>query len=129
MKRLFTLTAFLLVPIGAVGARANAEEVSRPAGVPDGRWAIVVAAEVTETEQAVAQELCNYLRQICGEWFEIQPEANYDGNGPAIYVGPTTFARRHGCKPEAMAEEEFVIQRVKDSLILCGGRPRGRSTP
>ena len=124
MKRLFTVATFLL-SIGAASARANTEEVSRPAGVPDGRWAIVVAAEATETEQTVALELCKYLRQICGEWFEIQPEANHDGNSPAIYVGPTTFARGHGCKPEAMAEEEFVIQHVKDSLILCGGRPRG----
>lgn len=98
---------------------------SRPPGMPDGRWAIVEAGNATETERTAATELRNALRRICGEWFEIAPEDSLRGSRPAIYVGATVFARRSGMRPERMTGEEFVIRRVGDDMILCGGRPRG----
>ncbi len=98
---------------------------ARPAGMPGGRWTIVEAAGATGTEQTAATELRNYLRRICGEWFEIEPEEGMAGDRPAIYVGNTQFARRHGLRTEEMAGEEYVLRRAGDNLILCGGRPRG----
>ncbi|NSW58236.1 MAG: DUF4838 domain-containing protein [Armatimonadetes bacterium] len=98
---------------------------TRPAGMPDGRWTIVEATGATESEQTAATELRNYFRRICGEWFEIEPEERRVDDRPAIYVGNTQFARRHGLRTEEMAGEEYVLRRAGNSLILCGGRPRG----
>ena len=54
------------------------------------------AEGATETEQTAATELRNYLRRICGEWFEIVPEGAFEGGRPAIYVAqppsPTSTA-------------------------------------
>lgn len=99
--------------------------MQRPAGVPDGRWAIVEADGATEAEQTAATELRHYLRRICVEWFQVVPEGSFQGGRPAIYVGATTVARRNGVQPESMEGEEFVIRRAGDDLILGGGRPRG----
>jgi len=98
---------------------------ARPSGMPEGRWAIVEADGGTETERTAATELRSYLRRICGEWFEIEPEGTFAGDRPAVYVGATAFARRSGLQAERMAGEEFIIRRAGDDLILCGGRPRG----
>jgi hypothetical protein len=97
----------------------------RPDGTPDGRWTLVEAEGATETEQTAATELRDYLRRICDEWFEIASEGAFSAGRPAIYVGPTQFARRHRCRVEAMGADEFMMRRVGDDLILCGGRPRG----
>ncbi|NPV46815.1 MAG: DUF4838 domain-containing protein [Armatimonadetes bacterium] len=98
---------------------------SRPPGMPEGRWAIVEAEGATETERTAATELRNALRRICGEWFEIVPEGSFTGERPAIYVGDTALARRNGVRRDCLAGEEFVMRRIGDSLLLCGGRPRG----
>ncbi len=98
---------------------------SRPPGMPDGRWAIVEADSAPEPERTAATELRNYLRRICGEWFEVVAEGALDGRRPAIYVGDTAFARRNGVRRASLAREEYIIRRVGKSLILCGGGPRG----
>ena len=118
-------TAYVTSRDGPVPQRPVLEVTcaARPAGVPAGRRLIVAATGATETEQTAATELRSYLGRVCGERFEIVPEASL--GRPAVYVGATEFARRHGLQPEGMSGEELVIRRAGDDLIPCGGRPRG----
>lgn len=120
-------TAWVTSREGPVDQRPVLEvtHAARPAGLSDGRWAIVEAAEATDAEQTAATELRQYLSRICGEWFAIVGEGSFEGGRPAIYVGATGFARRNGVQPARLGSEEFVIRRTGDDLILCGGRPRG----
>jgi len=120
-------TAYVTTREGAEGQRPILEITcsARPPGMREGRWAIVEAEGATETERTAATELRDYLRRVCGRWFEIVAEGSFAAGRPAIYVGATAFAGRSGLQPESMEGEEFVMRRVGDGLILCGGPPRG----
>ncbi len=99
--------------------------MQRPAHMPDGRWVIVEPDSATEAERTAATELRNYLCRICGEWFEILTERSYNGKRPAVWVGATDFARKQRVYPDALEREAFVMRKVGQGLILCGGSPRG----
>lgn len=84
---------------------------------------ILLAADPSPAEQTAADELALYLGRITGGEFAVSAEA--DGDGPAIYVGPTEFAAAQGVDCAALGADEWVIRTVEDGLILAGGRPRG----
>lgn len=123
----WTGDAYMTSSEGPEGLRPVLEitYAARPENMGDGRWAIVEADGSTEVEKAATTELRNYLRLICGEWFEIEPESTFTGNRPAIYVGATKYAQKGGCRVDAFTDDEFVMKRVGGNLILCGGAPRG----
>lgn len=86
---------------------------------------LVVADQPTPAEETAAQELATYLEKITGAVFSVVKEAELPGPGPAVYVGPTAFARKAGVDLAKLGEEESVIRTVGGSLLLTGGRPRG----
>jgi hypothetical protein len=86
--------------------------------------AIVLAEDATPAEQTAANDVASYLGRVCGVEFEVVSEADAP-DGPAVYVGPTDFAKAQGVDFDALGAEEWIVRTVDDALILVGGRPRG----
>ncbi len=86
---------------------------------------IVTAPEATPAETTAAKELAGHLLKITGASFAVVAEPQLPAGTPAVYVGPTAYARRAGVDPAALGEEEWVIRTVDGNLLIAGGRPRG----
>ena len=86
---------------------------------------IVVAANPSASELMAAGEVADYLRQITGAPFPIQPEGQAPGGGTRIFVGATTFARNQGFASDRLGPEEWIIRTVGGNLVILGGQPRG----
>lgn len=84
---------------------------------------IVLADAPIPAEKTAAAELKNYLTKMTGAACEIVAEAQ--AAGPAIFVGPTAFAKKNGLDCAALGPEEWVLRTTAGSLIVAGGRPRG----
>jgi hypothetical protein len=85
---------------------------------------IVLPSKPLAVERNAAQELADYLERITSARFEITSERKAPRNGPTIEVGPTRAGRRRAACADG-APEQWVIAADADTLILCGGRPRG----
>jgi hypothetical protein len=109
--------ALLIGPLCAHGSAATLATDGQA------RIGIVRPADATPAEQTAAAELVDYLGKATGGRFTVTEEGG--GNGPAVYVGPTRFAVEHGIDAGAFGPEEWIIRTVDDSLVICGGRPRG----
>ena len=70
-----------------------------------------------------AAELKDYFLKITGADCAIVTEGAE--KTPAIYVGPTTFAKKSVKNYTTLQREEWVIKTTGANLILCGGEPRG----
>jgi len=86
---------------------------------------IVRPADPIPAEKRAVQELVDYLGKVTGAAFEVLDEKDLPAGRPAIYVGPTGFARRCGVDVRKLGKEECVIRTVDGSLVIAGGRPRG----
>ena len=86
---------------------------------------IVLADDPIPTEETAARELAEYLGKVTGGTFSVASESKLQGPKPAIYVGPTSFAKTQGLDPGDCEAERWAMRTVGDSLILVGGRPRG----
>ena len=86
---------------------------------------IVRAAGATASEQMAANELAEYLRQITGAAFPVQPEGKAPAEGSRVFVGPTAFARSQGLAADKLGSEEWIIRTVGNDLVIIGGQPRG----
>jgi len=93
----------------------------------DGKPAVVIvtAEDPIPAEQTAASELADYLKKVTGGEFVIAAEPQHDAKQPAIYVGPTRYAKRHGLDTANWGPERWAMRTAGDSLILVGGRPRG----
>ena len=80
---------------------------------------------ITPGEEDAAAELKTHLDKITGADFEVVPEAAYTNQGPAIYLGKTEFATKHGIDFSTFAPEEWLIKTVDGSLIITGSRING----
>jgi len=109
--------AALLVLCAPVGAMTVATDAA-PAAI------IVAATDASAAEQMAATDLAEYLGRVAACEFTLVDEADA-ADAPAIYVGPTAFARAHGIDPDALGSEEWIVRTVGDALIVVGGRPRG----
>ena len=67
---------------------------------------ILIAAGATTSEQMAAQEVAEYLRQITGGTFRVQPEEPTPAEGSRVFVGPTVFARSQGLTADKLGPEE-----------------------
>jgi len=76
-------------------------------------------------ERTAAEELRLHLSQMTGGAFEVVEAGSLPPNTPAIFVGDTDLARKHGIDPAQLGPEESVLRTVDGRLILAGGRPRG----
>ena len=101
---------------------------------------VVNTTNMIPAEVTALNELIHYLKLVTGADFEVIEEGNlerntveYDAvkevgrenNIPAIYLGPTRFAKKHQIDVLALAAEESVVQIAGNYVILAGGRPRG----
>ncbi len=86
---------------------------------------IVVPADLSFSETYARDELTAHLRQLTGAEFSVVEENDFAGGSPAIYLGPTAFARHHGIDPAACGDEEGIVRTVAGNLVLAGGRARG----
>ncbi|HRZ36605.1 MAG TPA: DUF4838 domain-containing protein [Candidatus Paceibacterota bacterium] len=94
----------------------------------DGKAACVIVrqAGATDPEQNAIQELSETLQAVTGAEFSVQ-ETGDQAPERAIVVGPGSLAAK--LFPEVpldqLGEEEIVIKRKGNHLLLAGGRPRG----
>ncbi len=93
----------------------------------DGKPAVVIvlADDPIPAEETAARELADYLGKVTGGTFPVASQSQPQGPKPAIYVGPTSFAKGHGLDPADWGSEQWAMRTVGDDLVLVGGRPRG----
>lgn len=89
----------------------------------EARAIIVVAADATRAEWTAARELAACLNKLTGTRFNILDEKYGEVEGPTILVGATKRAVRLGIVPKQA--ERWVVRKNEQSLIICGGSPRG----
>lgn len=127
MPRL-AFSACVLFGLLAVNSTAFAD-AAHPAVTlaKDGKPAMVIVApeNLIPAEETAARELSDYLRKVTDGEFARVAEPEHDPKRPAIYVGPTEFAKRRGLNAATWGPERWAIRTAGDSLILVGGRPRG----
>ncbi|MHB9025494.1 MAG: DUF4838 domain-containing protein [Armatimonadota bacterium] len=85
---------------------------------------IIKPIEPVPAETRAVRELQDYLGKITGATFDAIDEKDA-GTAPAIYVGPTIFAKAKGIDTTKLGSEESIIRTVGNSMIITGGRPRG----
>jgi hypothetical protein len=85
---------------------------------------IVLADGAIPSERTAAEELVGYLTKVTGGKFPVVGEADA-GPGPCLYIGPTTFARKHELDPSTWGPERWALRTIGADLVLVGGRPRG----
>ena len=88
-------------------------------------FVIVTPAKPLPEEATAADWLATTLNQVTGAVVAIQTEDANDLPKTILWVGDTAVARTHGIEAAKLEPEEWRIKSVGDSLILCGGRPRG----
>ncbi len=85
---------------------------------------IVVAADADEPERHAADELAEFLRQITGAEFEIEP-APAEGKS-RLLVGPgAARLAQADFSTDGLGADGIIIRNVGDDLLLAGGHPRG----
>lgn len=88
-------------------------------------YVIVTGNNQTDAEKYAAEELMTYLGKITGAKFKTVSEKGAVGGDKAIYLGWTDYGKSKGIDYQSLGQEEWVIRTIGDSLIICGGRPRG----
>ena len=118
MNRVVWILVFV---IGGV-AHASEQKIAR-----DGKttFVIVTSAKPIPEETTAASWLAATLKQVTGADFAIKNEDANDLPATLLLVGDTAMARTHGIEARKLNPEEWRIKSVGESLILCGGRPRG----
>ena len=88
-------------------------------------FVIVTSAKPIAEETTAAGWLATVLKQITGADFAIKAEDATDLPKTLLLVGDTAAAKKDGIEASKLKPEEWRIKSVGESLILCGGRPRG----
>ncbi|HID07965.1 MAG TPA: DUF4838 domain-containing protein [Armatimonadetes bacterium] len=94
----------------------------------DGRsdYTIVISNDASPTERHAANELRNFLEQICGARLPIVTDEQ-SVSGPMICVGWSRAVQRLDVNVDlaSLGKEGFIIKTVPPHLIIVGGRLRG----
>ena len=88
-------------------------------------FVIVTPAKLIPEEATAANWLAATSKQVIGADFAIKAEDAADLPKTMLLVGDTAMAGQHGIDTSSRKPEEWRIKSVGESLILCGGRPRG----
>ncbi len=96
----------------------------------DGKTVYTIVHEDQEsvvevTGQTASGELKLHLEQMTGAIFPVVNESSFDASTPALYVGKTKYALKHGVKFDAMTPEFWTYQTVGDAMIFAGGKNSG----
>lgn len=121
MKLILFIYSLLILIVGPAAARADLILARNSSA----SVVIVTPESATASESRACQELAVYLGRITGGQFKVVKESAFDNGAPAIYVGPTKFAREAGVQFDELSDEEWTIRADDHAVILAGGRPRG----
>lgn len=83
---------------------------------------VIVAAP---NEKAAAGELKTHLDKVTGGNFTLVEEKAFAGGQPAIYLGETGFAKKHGIDSGKFSPEEWLVKTVAGNLIIAGSKKNG----
>ena len=87
---------------------------------------IVVPQNANVQEKKAAEELALNLKAATGKTAKVVSEEAAPAQGKRIYVGRTAFAKKNGADFSKFGEEEhFVKAASPETLVICGGFPRG----
>lgn len=129
LPKLLTIALPCIVFLGLLtGCTKREEAASQPKETgmilaKGGEAECVIVA--TAAEKAAAGELKTHLDKITGGNFTIVAEETFAGDKPAIYLGETEFAKKHGIDSSAFAPEEWLIKTVDGNLIITGSKLNG----
>ena len=90
----------ILLAIGCVLAADPAAALT-VARLGETELRLVLADDAIPAERTAAEELSFYLNRVTSARFPIVLESAVDGDGPAIWVGPTAASRRLTRRREA----------------------------
>ncbi len=121
MMRFLLVLWILIMPINSALAKTSFYIAVDGAA----QMTIVTGADPIPAEITAAKELSDYLRKITGASFTTITEDDKSNNNPAIYLGWTVYAEKHGINVNQLGEESWVLRTVGNDLILTGGRTRG----
>ncbi|MBE6393112.1 MAG: DUF4838 domain-containing protein [Lentisphaerae bacterium] len=88
-------------------------------------WQVFYSENATGTEKHAATEIAGYLSKISGSRISCTVEISGKPHPYGIFVGRTAFASAKGVDVSCFDQEEWLIRRFPDGIIVTGGRPRG----
>lgn len=86
-------------------------------GVP--QFKIVIPSKDDAIALYSAEEINAHLKLMTGKTVPVITDKNYEG--PAIWIGNTALAAKYGVTPEMLPEENWVVARVGNAVIVSGG--------
>ena len=127
MKKLIVITFASLLLAGCATTQYPAQADVRLAENGKTAYVIALADDAIPAEKTAADQLQQYLQQITGAQFSIEPETAVTADAPQILVGAGTRVKVLLPKQdwESLGADGIVIKTVGKNLILAGGRPRG----
>ncbi len=89
-----------------------------------GAQTIVIPSRPDAAERKAAEELAEHFSEMTSSAIPLKKEGE-SFEPPAIYVGDTEFARKHGIAFSRFGKEQWLIRSAGRDLIVGGGKPRG----
>lgn len=86
---------------------------------------VIYPRDATASEKHAAREIAEHLSLVCGRKISCLTEENNRSFNRAVYVGRTAFAAARNITVETFGEEEWLIRRFPEGVVVVGGRPRG----
>lgn len=130
LKRKHEKISIILVNLllaGCASAQNNSQGLLHLAQNGKTHYVIALANDAIPAEKTAAEQLQQYLQQVTGAQFFIEPETSVKAGTPQILVGDG--ARVKALLPhqdwDSLGTDGIVIKTVGNNLILAGGRPRG----
>lgn len=90
-------------------------------GVP--QFTIVIPARDSGICRYAAEELRAHVKLMTGVAPKITTDNKFDG--PSVWIGGTALAEKYGVTPAMIPQENWVIARVGNKIILSGGDKPG----
>ena len=90
-------------------------------GLP--QFKIVIPPNADAIARYAAEEINTHVKMMTGKTVPIISDNNY--NGTAIWIGNTALAEKYGVTPQMLPQENWVIARVGNAVIISGGDKPG----
>ncbi len=90
-------------------------------GLP--QFKIVIPPNADAIARYAAEEINTHVKLMTGKTVPVISDNNY--NGTAIWIGNTALAEKYGVTPQMLPQENWVIARVGNAVIISGGDKPG----
>lgn len=87
-------------------------------------WKIFYSKNATGPEKHAAMEIADHLSKVCGQKISCSAEISGQTHPAGIYVGRTLFSSGK-VDSGKFDQEEWLIRRYPDGIVITGGIPRG----